>query len=72
MKSNHALDEIQVTAIKSCTILAAVTSECSVKRVIIKTWTGTLANGADQDQTSENAASNHGLHCLVTLQEAKG
>ena len=28
-----------------------MTSECSSKRVICKTWTGTLANGADLDQT---------------------
>ena len=31
-------------------ILVAVMSECSVKRVISKTWTGTLANTAAPDQ----------------------
>ena len=46
-------------------ILTAVTSECSLKRVICKTWTGTLANNAVQDQTPQNAASDHGLDCLL-------
>ena len=54
------LYEIQVTVIYSRAILVAVTSECSVKRFICKTWTGTLANSADPDQT---------LHCLPKLQE---
>ena len=45
-----SLDEIQVTVIYSHAILVAVTSECSVKRVIFKTWTGTLPNSADPDQ----------------------
>ena len=33
-------------------ILVAVTLECSVKRVVCKTWTGTLANSADPNQTN--------------------
>ena len=40
-----------------------------VKRVICKTWTGTLASSAGQDQTPQNTASDQGLHCLVKLQE---
>ena len=51
MKSNNAFYEIQVVIINSRAIVATVTSECCVKRVICKTWTGTLANSADQDQT---------------------
>ena len=31
-----------------------MTSECSVKRVICKTWTGTLANSAGPVQTPQN------------------
>ena len=46
-------------------------SECSEKRVMCKTRTGTLANSADPDQTPQNAASDQGLHCLLTLQEDK-
>ena len=53
----------------------AVTSECCVKRVICKTQTGlsfgSLANSADPDQTSQNMASNQGLHCLLKLKEVK-
>ena len=64
-------DEIQVTAINSRAIFA-VTSECGVKRDICKTWTGTLANSTDQDQTPHNAASDQGLHCLLKLHEDKG
>ena len=55
MKSNRALDEIQGTVIYSRIILVAVRSECCVKRVTSKTWTGlsawTLANSADPDET---------------------
>ena len=40
--------------IYSCIILVAVMSECSVKRVTCKTWTGILANSADPDQTLQN------------------
>ena len=57
------LDEIQVMFIYSHAVLVTVTSECSVKRIICKTWTGTLANSADQDQMLQNAASDQGLHC---------
>ena len=38
------LYEIQVTVIYSRAILAALMSECHVKKVICKTWIGTLAN----------------------------
>ena len=34
VKSNHALEEIQVAVIYSLAIHVSVTSECSVKRVI--------------------------------------
>ena len=39
--------------------------------VICKTWTVTLANTADPDQTPQNAVSDQGLHCLFKLQEDK-
>ena len=64
--------EIQVTVIYSRAILVVVTSECRVKRVICKTWTGTLANSADPDQTPQNAAYDQVLHCCLELQEIKG
>ena len=48
--------------------LVAVTSECCVKRVIFKTWTRTLANRADSDQTPQNAVPDQGLHYLLKLQ----
>ena len=51
--------------IYSHAILVAVMSEYRVKRVICKTWTGTLANSEDPDQKLQNAASNQGLHCLL-------
>ena len=57
--------------IYSHAILVAMTSDFRVKRVIYKTWTGTLANSPDQDQTPQNAASDLGLHCLLKLQEVK-
>ena len=65
MESNRAFDKIQVIVIYSRAILVAVTSECRVRRVICKTWTGILANNADLDQTPQNAASVQGLHCLI-------
>ena len=46
-------------------ILVAVRSECRVKRVICKTWTGTLANSADSDQTPQNTGSDQ--VCTVCL-----
>ena len=58
--------------IYSHAILVTVMSECHVKRVICKTWTGTLANSADADQMPQNAACDQCLHCLLKLQEAKG
>ena len=49
----------------------AVASECHLlKKVICKTWNGTLANSADLDQMQMNTVS--GLHCLLKLQEVKG
>ena len=64
MKSNLAFLQNPVKVIYSGTVLVAVTSQCSVKRVISKTWTGTLANSADPDQTPQNATSDHSLHRL--------
>ena len=62
--------------IYSRAILIAVTSECSVKRVVCKTLTGisagTLANSTDHDQTPQMPGSGQGLHCLLKLQEVKG
>ena len=66
------LYKIQITVIYNHAILVAVTSECHVKRVISKTWTGTLVNIADPDKTPQIAASDKGLHCLLNLQEVKG
>ena len=45
------LYEIQVTDIHNHAILVAVTSKCRVKKVVYNTWTETLANSADPDQT---------------------
>ena len=50
-------------------ILVAVTSECSVKRFICKTWTGTLANSADQDQMQWKLTSDQ--VCTVCLNYLK-
>ena len=70
---NHIvrLYEIQVRVIYSCAILVAVMSEFCVKRIIWKTWTGTLANSADPDHRLQNTSSGQGLHCLLKLQEVK-
>ena len=57
--------------IYSRAILIAVASECSVKRVFCKAWTGTLANSADPDQRPQNGASDQGLCCLLKLQDVK-
>ena len=61
---NHTarLYEIQVAVIYNRAILVTVTSECRLKTVICKTWTGTLANSVDQYQTSQNAVADLGLH----------
>ena len=68
MLSNRALDEIQVTFIYSRAILVAVTSECSVKRVICKTRTGTLSISADPDQKLRNASFDlQYLHKLIEV-----
>ena len=66
------INKIQVTIIHSRDILVTVTLECSVKRIIRKTCTGTLANSADADQMPQNGASDQNLHCLLKLQEVKG
>ena len=55
MKSNRAFIEIQVTVIYSRAVLDTETSECRVKWVICKTWTGILVNSTDPDQTTQNA-----------------
>ena len=65
------LYKIQLTVIYSHVILVTVTSGCHVKRVICKTWTGTLANSADPDQMLQNAASDQGLHCLLKFLRVK-
>ena len=43
-----------------------------MKRVICKTWSGTLANSADPDQMPQNEASDQSLHCLLKLLETDG
>ena len=53
-------------------VLVAVTLRCRVKRVICKTWPGTLANSADPARRHRNAVSDQALHCLLKLQEVKG
>ena len=57
--------------IYSHAILVAVTSECGIKGVICKTWTGIMANSTDPDQMPQNMVSDQGLHCLLKLQEVK-
>ena len=52
-------------------ILSLRRQECSVKKIICKTLTGTLANSEDTDQMPQNEASDQGLHCLLKLQEVK-
>ena len=65
------LYETQVTVIYSRATVA-VTSEYFVKRVICKTWTGTLTNASDPDRMPQNAASDQGLHYLIKIHEVKG
>ena len=71
MNQTAPLYGIQVTVIYSRAVIVSVTSGCRVKMVICKTWTWTLANSADLDQTPQNAASDQSLHCLLKLQEVK-
>ena len=52
--------------------VVTVTSECYVKRIVCNTWTGTLANSADPDQTPQNEPSDYGLYCLPKAQEVEG
>ena len=66
------LEEIQVTIIYSLAFFVSVISDCSVKRVIFKAWTGTLENSADPIQTPQNEASDLSLHSLYKLQAVKG
>ena len=70
LTNETSLYEIHIMVIYSHAILVAEWSECRMKRVVCKTWTG--ANSADPDQTLQNAASDQGLHCLLKLQEVKG
>ena len=63
--------KFQLTVIYSQAVLVAVMSECSVKKVICKTWIGTLENSADPDQMPQNVASDQGQYCLLKLQEVK-
>ena len=69
-------NEIQITVMYSRTFLVAVTSESCVKRVICKTGNGpsawTLVKSADQDQTSQNAASDQRLYCLLRYNRKLG
>ena len=67
--STTRLYKIQIMVIYSHAILVAVTSECSVKRVICKTWTRTVENSADPEQTPPNAPPDQGLYYLFKLQE---
>ena len=62
MNSTPRLHKIQLTVIYSHVILVSVMSKLSVKRVICKNWTMTLADSENPDQT---------LHCLLKLQEVK-
>ena len=41
------------------------------RSVICKTWTGTLTNSTDPEQTPQNAASDQGLQWLLKLQEVR-
>ena len=51
----------------SNSILVAVTSECSGKRVICKSRTETLANSVDLNQMLQNAMSDQDLLCLLKV-----
>ena len=64
--------KFQATVIYSHPILVTAMSVWCVKRVIGKTWTGTLANSADPDQMPQNMACDQGLNCLLKLYEVKG
>ena len=66
MKSNRALNEIQVTFIHSRADLVALTSECGVKSL---DWD--IGKQCIPDQTPQNAASDQGLHCFLKLQDVK-
>ena len=55
MKSNRAFVRNLSNKFFRRAVLVAVTSEGRVKKVICKTWTGTLANSAAPDQTPQNA-----------------
>ena len=53
MKSNRAFVRNPGNVFYSRATLVTVTSECRVKRVICKTWSWTLANNIDLDQTAQ-------------------
>ena len=59
------------SVIYSRAVLVGVTSECLLKKVICKTWTGTFAKNADLDQTAQNAMSDQSLYYLLKLQIGK-
>ena len=61
------LCKIQVMVIYSSTFLVSVTSECSVKRSICQTRTGTLANSADRLKAAECS-----LHSRIGNKISKG
>ena len=72
---NLMLDEVQVMVIYNRTSLVAGMSECSVRKIICKIWTGkfgTLTNSADPNKTPQNVASDQGLYSLHKFQDIKG
>ena len=64
MKSNRALDGLTVHNMEptTCDLRTELFSE-----IWTKLSAGTQANRADPDQTTENAVSDLGLHCLLKL-----
>ena len=52
-------------------MLVTAISECRVKKVISRTWTGTLANSADPHQTPQNTASDQGRQCLIKYKKLR-
>ena len=63
---------ILFTNLISCRILIEIASKKKNFKILILThislayFRGKLANRADPDQTPQNAASDQGLHCLLT------
>ena len=58
--------------IYSCAVLVTVMPECYVKRIVCKTWTGTLEYSTHSDQMLQNSVSDQTLHFLLKLQGVKG